>query len=122
MALTIHLNPVYSKLAHPDYIPPEILQRLPDGWQISEHQLQTFEALLQPSIEVVFNIAITGDGKSLAAYLPVLCKDHHSFGMYPTIELLRDQARQFEGYCHIFQRQIASLPLWGTEITRLAKD
>jgi CRISPR-associated endonuclease/helicase Cas3 len=122
MALTIHLNPVHSKLADTDCVQQEILQRLPSDWQISKHQLQTFEALSQPSIEVVFNTAITGDGKSLAAYLPVLCKDCHTFGMYPTIELLRDQARQFEGYCHSFQRQITSLPLWSTEITRLAKD
>jgi CRISPR-associated endonuclease/helicase Cas3 len=122
MPLTIRINPIYSKLADTDKTPQEIQRRLPLGWQLSEHQLRTFEAILDSSVEVIFNTAITGDGKSLAAYLPVLCKDYHGFGMYPTIELLRDQSRQFERYGHSFQRQNICLPLWGAEITRLAKE
>jgi CRISPR-associated endonuclease/helicase Cas3 len=65
---------------------------------------------------------MTGDGKSLACYLPVLLDNHHAFGIYPTIELSRDQARQLERYCLDFQRRVSYLPLWGVEITRLAKE
>ncbi len=113
--------PVYSKLASKENVPGKIAARLPDGWHLSEHQVETYKALTQGASEVIFNIAMTGDGKSLAAYLPTLVDDYHAFGMYPTIELSRDQARQFEGYCNSFQCSMIHLPLWGAEITRLAK-
>jgi len=120
--MKVRLMPVYSILADATTMPLELQQRLPSGWQLSEHQVRTYQALLDPSSEVIFNTALTGDGKSLAAYLPVLNNGHHAFGMYPTIELSRDQARQFEGYCRDFQRQVSYLPLWGAEMTRLAKE
>lgn len=113
--------PVYSKLANVAKVPPKIAEKLPRDWQLSEHQVETYQALTQDDAIVIFNIAMTGDGKSLAAYLPTLVDNHHAFGMYPTIELLRDQARQFEGYCRDFRCQTAYLPLWGAEITRLVE-
>jgi CRISPR-associated endonuclease/helicase Cas3 len=73
-------------------------------------------------VQVIFNTALTGDGKSLAAYLPALINNHRAFGMYPTIELSRDQARQFEGYSRAFQRQVPYLSLWGAEMTRLTRE
>jgi len=123
----IRTLPVYSKVADESEIPSEVLARLPlntDGkrWQLSQHQVETYKALIEGDAEVIFNTAMTGDGKSLAAYMPVLAEDCHAFGMYPTIALSQDQARQFEGYCHDFQREVSYLPLWGVEITRLAKD
>src|SRR5882724_8906910 len=120
--MNIHLSPVYSRVVEPTALPQQLRQRLPSGWQLSEHQIRTYEALLDPRIEVIFNTALTGDGKSLAVYLPVLINDYHTFGMYPTIELSRDQARQFEGYCRNFQCQVSHLPLWGAEMTRLARE
>ena len=43
---------------------------LPDGWtSLAWHQVETFNALSDPEIDVVFNTAMTGDGKSLTAYL-----------------------------------------------------
>jgi CRISPR-associated endonuclease/helicase Cas3 len=122
MTVTVHTQSVYSKLTDSFDIPSEIQRRLPKEWKLSEHQLQTYKAILDPSVEVVFNTALTGDGKSLASYLPVLTNDYHGFGMYPTIELLRDQTRQFEDYCRAFKNDIVCLPLWGSEITRLAKE
>src|SRR6266496_6748780 len=88
--------PVYSKLANAQAIPSRVAERLPEGWRLSQHQLETYEALCRDDVDVVINTAMTGDGKSLAAYLPTLVlPDHHAFGMYPTIELSRDQEQQF---------------------------
>jgi len=60
----IKLQPVYSCPA--DDIPQDI--NLPENWSLSWDQLETFKALNNPNIDVIFNIAMTGDGKSLAAY------------------------------------------------------
>lgn len=119
--MKIRALPVYSKLADKTETPPEVAARLPEGWRLSQHQVETYRALTGGDADVIFNTAMTGDGKSLAAYLPVLVNDSHAFGMYPTIELSQDQARQFETYCHDFQHPIAYLPLWGAKIKRLAE-
>jgi CRISPR-associated endonuclease/helicase Cas3 len=116
-AMQITTLPVYSKLADETKLPREIVQRLPKGWQLSEHQLETYKALIDPTIDVVINTAMTGDGKSLAAYLPTLVlRDHRAFGMYPTIELSRDQERQFADYCTQFGRTIRRESLWGAKL------
>lgn len=112
--------PVYSKLASTTEI-PELAQRLPPGWCLSQHQAETYKALTEGDADIVFNTAMTGDGKSLAAYLPVLTGNRCAFGMYPTVELLRDQARQIEGYRNDFQCTLSYLPLWGAEIAHLAE-
>ncbi len=118
--------PVYSKLARHADVPAEVVARLPQGWCLSQHQVETYDALRSDKYDVVFNTAMTGDGKSLAAYLPVLTDARqHAFGMYPTIELSRDQARQFDGYLRLFgltPQQIPHLSLWGAELTRLQEQ
>lgn len=115
--------PVYSKLADSSQITQlGIDDRLPTDLHLSQHQAETFRALRDPNVDVVLNTAMTGDGKSLAAYLPVVLERQYAFGMYPTIELSRDQARQFEDYLHLFgltPQQIPHLSLWGAELTRL---
>lgn len=113
--------PVYSKLA--DEIPPELKTKLPAGWRLSQHQVETYSALTSGNYDVVFNTAMTGDGKSLAAYLPTLVKsDWRAFGMYPTIELSRDQERQFNGYCQDFKHNLKYDALWGAELGRLVEE
>lgn len=118
----IQILPVYSRIANSTDVPSHVAKQLPPGWQLSEHQIRTYNALLRGDTEVVFNTAMTGDGKSLAAYLPALIDGYHAFGMYPTIELSRDQERQFEKYCRQFRCRLTCLPLWGMEITRLAAE
>ncbi|MFM5994823.1 MAG: type I-D CRISPR-associated helicase Cas3' [Dolichospermum sp.] len=94
----IKLKPVYSQtVPKPDGV------KLPDGWCLSWHQLETLKALQDPNIDVVFNTAMTGDGKSLAAYLQVLQGEFYAIGLYPTNELARDQESQIQGYIDIFQ-------------------
>jgi CRISPR-associated endonuclease/helicase Cas3 len=90
---TITLKPVYSQTA-----PTPIGITLPNGWSLSWHQAETFNALGDPNLDVVFNTAMTGDGKSLAAYLRAMTDKTYTLAMYPTNELARDQERQVQKY------------------------
>lgn len=93
--MQIRTVPVYSRLAQ--RIPDAVKKVLPTGWHLSQHQVHTYEALTRPNgPDVVFNTAMTGDGKSLAGQLPSLVEGWNRplFAMYPTNELIRDQRRQ----------------------------
>ena len=99
---SIRLKPVYSCPA--SEIPEGL--HLPDNLTLSWHQVETWKALQDPNIDVVFNIAMTGDGKSLAAYLPAMTgKNNYTIAMYPTNELARDQERQVQAYKEVFNPQ-----------------
>ena len=99
--------PVYSLLASTQNIPPAIKAKIPSGWKLSAHQLATYEALKDDSINVVVNTAMTGDGKSLAGQLPTLIQDHpHTLlAMYPTNELIRDQLHQTDRTLRLWDRE-----------------
>ncbi len=83
--------PVYSKLADGNTLPTAVSQRQPKHIHLSEHQLETYNVVMGGKYDVVINTAMTGDGKSLAAYLPSLLHGNSLLGMYPTNELARDQ-------------------------------
>ena len=68
--------------------------------------MKTFDAIRDPDIDVVFNTAMTGDGKSLAAYLPALVDNRRVLAMYPTNELIHDQRKQIISYCNLFDHNI----------------
>lgn len=106
---SIQLKPVYSCPAS------GVSQKvpLPPGWKLSWHQFETWKALRDPSIDVIFNTAMTGDGKSLAAYLPAMTGKSYTMAMYPTNELARDQERQVRQYKHEFD------PKYDPQIFRL---
>ncbi|MBO0797280.1 MAG: type I-D CRISPR-associated helicase Cas3' [Blastocatellia bacterium] len=87
------LKAVYSKLTTGDAIDSVI-----NGRRLSQHQRRTYQLLSDPDLDVIFNVALTGDGKSLAAYLPALRDNRCTIGLYPTNELSRDQERQVAGY------------------------
>jgi CRISPR-associated endonuclease/helicase Cas3 len=95
----IQLKPVYSCPARD--VPADI--HLPDGWQLSWHQYETLKALRDPNIDVVFNTAMTGDGKSLAAYLDILQGNCFAIALYPTNALASDQETQVRDYIGQFQ-------------------
>ena len=59
--------------------------------RLLKHQVETWEAFHDPETDVIFNIAMTGDGKSLAAYLPAFQEGQHALAVYPTNELIHDQ-------------------------------
>lgn len=89
----VNLKAVYSKLA-----PKENEESYINDCRLSLHQVRTYQLLNDRNLDVVFNTAMTGDGKSLAAYLPALRQGRCTMGLYPTNELSRDQERQIAGY------------------------
>ena len=94
--MRITILPVYSKLADMQDIPPSLQARTPSGWHLLRHQVQTYQVLTTGEVDVLLNVAMTGDGKSLAAQLPTLIDNRGLMAMYPTNELIRDQEHQFE--------------------------
>ncbi len=98
-AFSVRLKPVYSCPA--DTIPSQI-KLPPEISNLSWHQVRTWELLNDPAIDVVFNTAMTGDGKSLAAYLKAMTGRNYTLAMYPTNELARDQERQVQNYKALF--------------------
>lgn len=95
--MKIHLLPTFSRLVEPDApIPTELKAILPNDIRLSQHQLDTYRAVTSGAHDVIFNTALTGDGKSLSGQLPVLVNGMNTplMAMYPTNELLRDQETQ----------------------------
>src|SRR6266566_9971356 len=80
----LHILPVYSE----QYIGPG--QEI-GSIHLLKHQAETLVAFNDPDIDVIFNVAMTGDGKSLAAYLPAFQQQKNIIAMYPTNELVQDQ-------------------------------
>jgi CRISPR-associated endonuclease/helicase Cas3 len=75
---SIKLKPVYSCPA--DSVPNQI--KLPSEIpNLSWHQVETWNALNNPKIDVVFNTAMTGDGKSLAAFLKAMTVNNYTLAM-----------------------------------------
>ncbi len=106
----IYLKPVYSSPATEtlDFLDKKV--QMPDNWRLSWHQVATIRALRDPNIDVVVNMAMTGDGKSLAAYLGTISGQSDALGalgLYPTNELARDQYRQLQGYIEKFQPAVS---------------
>ena len=96
--------PVYSKLADAAEVQATFKRELPV--QLSQHQLETYRALMSPDVDVVINTAMTGDGKSLAGQLPLLMNKYNTLALFPTNELAQDQLRSSE----------ITLPQWGNVI------
>ncbi|MBX3060969.1 MAG: type I-D CRISPR-associated helicase Cas3' [Anaerolineae bacterium] len=96
--------PVYSKIA--TAVPAEIQTRQPQTWRLSAHQITTYEALISNQYDVVINTAMTGDGKSLAAYMPALVNNWPLLTLYPTNELSRDQEMQMPSMQEHWQNKL----------------
>jgi len=87
------LKAVFSKLA-----PRDATDSFVNDRRLSQHQARTYQLLGDPDLDAIFNLALTGDGKSLSAYLPALRDNRCTTGLYPTNELSRDQENQVGGY------------------------
>ncbi|NER01524.1 MAG: type I-D CRISPR-associated helicase Cas3' [Okeania sp. SIO3C4] len=94
----ITLQAVYSETVS---TPKEVT--LPPNFSLYWHQAETLKALRDPNIDVIFNYAMTGEGKSLAVYLETMQTDFLAIGLYPTNELARDQQNQIQKYIELFQ-------------------
>ncbi|MFL5659162.1 MAG: type I-D CRISPR-associated helicase Cas3' [Ktedonobacteraceae bacterium] len=116
MTLRLAILPVYSA-EHPD--PHYHIGSM----QLLKHQVATWEAFQDPDVDVIFNTAMTGDGKSLAAYLPAFREGKTVIGMYPTNELVQDQHNALPKY---EERLGVRLPRYSTmysdRITRLMRE
>lgn len=101
--------PLFSRLADEHQIPVTLKGRLPQGISLSQHQVETYQALTKGDAEVIFNTAMTGDGKSLAGQLPLLEHRQGSqyplLAMYPTNELIEDQMAHLD----------STLQRWGVD-------
>ena len=113
----IKVLPVYSRLSQPNPIAD-----MPTGLSLRDHQVKTFDAIRDPDIDVVFNTAMTGDGKSLAAYLPALTEGKSILAMYPTNELIKDQERQVQDYCQWFAQHIACDKMFSESLSELRTE
>src|SRR5713101_9680653 len=91
MTLRLAIRPVYSEEhADPKYHIGSV--------QLLKHQVATWEAFKDLNVDVIFNTAMTGDGKSLAAYLPAFQEGKTVIGMYPTNELVQDKYNALPNY------------------------
>lgn len=95
-------------------------------WSLVTHQWEVYQALHDPDVDVVFDNAMTGDGKTLAAFLPLLRPSARPLGnglyAYPTNELIRDQERQIRGYQETFSTQLRVQTLDGPTLSSYAEQ
>src|SRR5947209_4839980 len=95
--INIRILPVYSE-QHQDKI---------GSMQLHKHQVETWQAFHDPAVDVIFNVAMTGDGESISGYLSAFKDGQHVAAMYPTNELIRDQLKALPRY---EQRLAINLP------------
>jgi CRISPR-associated endonuclease/helicase Cas3 len=70
---------------------------------LSSHQAKTYGEIIHGDADIISNEAATGDGKTLGANLPGLIDPNfRMMGLYPTIELVEDQAEQQNKYNALF--------------------
>src|SRR6266568_5394795 len=114
MVLGLDILPVYSEYHSTYHI---------GSTRLLKHQVETFEAYKDPNVDVIFNMAMTGDGKSLGGYLAAFRERKSVIAMYPTNELIQDQYQALPSYQ---QRLEISLPhtalMFSDEITRLMRE
>jgi CRISPR-associated endonuclease/helicase Cas3 len=84
--MSLRLGPVYSCLASADDLKGLNLARLPSTYKLRYHQAQTWQKFTNSDAEVIFDTALTGDGKSLAGQLPMLADGKYALLLYPTNE------------------------------------
>lgn len=113
----LKVSPVYSRTAHSGGI-----AKLPGELFLREHQIKTYRAIQDAGVDVVFNTAMTGDGKSLAAYLPALIDNRPVLAMYPTNALIQDQEEQIKSYCALFHRDITPARMFSERLYELRAE
>lgn len=116
MTLKISILPVYSEqYSGPNHQIGSI--------RLLKHQAETLAAFNDPEIDVIFNVAMTGDGKSLAAYLPAFQQQKNIIAMYPTNELVQDQYRALPRYEQDLQIHLPHYStMYSDKITQLMRE
>lgn len=118
-AMSLNLGPVYSRLADDVDLKDLNTGRLASIYKsrLRRHQAWTWQAFSNSDADVIFDTALTGDGKSLAGQLPMLAEDRYALLMYPTNELIKDQERQVEKNIHDFGLMHVHQILYSDRIT-----
>ena len=116
-SFSLNIRAVYSKLA-----PQTESDKFTTAIRLGQHQLDTLNAYNNPDIEIIFNTAMTGDGKTLAAYLPAFLGGKRAVASYPTNELIRDQCRSVSTRLAQFNYKGNLREMHGEEITRLMEE
>lgn len=99
---TLQLQAVDSREATQDELdvagitPDQIPTNGHTPWKIMAHQAATVRALRSGNAPLIFNQALTGDGKTLAGQFPLFADGVPTLTMYPTNELARDQKRSLD--------------------------
>ena len=115
--IKLQVKPLYSRKANVVSI-----ESCPERLELRQHQIDTYRAIQDPDVQVIFNTAMTGDGKSLAAYLHALTEGKAILAMYPTNELIKDQERQVQDYCQWFGKHIACDKMYSESLTELRTE
>ena len=115
--IQVSVKPVYSRKAKAVPIKNGL-----EGLELRQHQVETYKAIHDSDVDVIFNTAMTGDGKSLAAYLPALIEGKSILSMYPTNELIRDQERQVQEYCKWFEQGISCDKMFAERLYELREE
>ncbi len=116
--LQLRLGPVYSRLVGDDDLKgldTALLQA--KDYKLRLHQALTWQAFKNSDADVIFDTALTGDGKSLAGQLPMLVDDLFALLLYPTNELIRDQVKQVEKNINDFNLKHKCQTLYSEGIT-----
>jgi CRISPR-associated endonuclease/helicase Cas3 len=117
-ALHLHISPVYSA-----YHPSGQLGKGKDAIPLLQHQVETLDAFNNSEIDVIINAAMTGDGKSIAAYLPAFQHDQQVIAMYPTNELVRDQLSALKRYHNDLHLHLPPYDtMYSEQITKLMRE
>jgi len=95
------------------------------GIKLATHQQAVWDAIQNPEFQVIFDTALTGDGKTLAGLLPAV-KERKSLGKglfaYPTNELIRDQARQLDEWSGKLNVKLTVGQLNGPQLSVLMRE
>lgn len=111
--LGLHILPVFSQL-HASFTLGNV--------RLLTHQVDTLNAFNDADVDVIINTAMTGDGKSLAAYLAALCDGKSVVAMYPTNELIVDQYAALPRYSQQLQVRLPACDtMYSEKITQLMR-
>lgn len=93
--------------------------------KLAIHQKKVWDAVCNPGIEIIFDTALTGDGKTLAALLPAFYESQNlgkGLFAYPTNELIIDQAKQVEKWSQYLNLAIESHQLNSQTLAEFIKN
>lgn len=115
--MNIKLLSTWSKYSSESEVAPRI--------KLVTHQQEVWNAICDPEIQVIFDTALTGDGKTLAGLLPAV-RERRSLGKglfaYPTNELIRDQGRQFREWSKTLNVKPTVGQLNGSQLSVLMRE